>query len=210
MDTKTIITTVIGTLFGGGFGAYLSYKLGYRKQDEAEFSVLVREYKGLLDSHKVDLDSLRQEVVMIRAELVDKDREILQLRNQLMVFESSHSDVPVPMWLKDTSGVMLFVNDEFERVILHPMNMTARDYIGYTDSEIWGDVIGKELNLNDKRVMRTKKVTQFQECWRGGNGQTWCGKIIKYPRFLNSKTVIGIGGIIVDRWKVNDNGERIR
>ena len=201
MNTLSMIITAIATLIGGAFGAYLNNRLGHRKQNEIEFSTLVREYKALVDGYRVDFDSLKQKVAMIEAQLMDKDREIVQLRNQLMVFESSHSDVPIPMWLKDTSGVMLFVNNEFERVILQPLNKSAKDYIGYTDTDVWGDEMGDSLNSNDKRVMRNRRVTQFQECWAGADGTIWCGKVIKYPRFLNGKTVIGIGGIIIDRWK---------
>ena len=194
---------ILGIIFGaGGMGAFLSYKLGNRKQDGSEFSAVVQEYKDLLEGYKKEVVQLRKDVDGLKELFKEKHDEVIALRNQLMIFESSHVDIPVPIWLKDTNGVMLFLNEEYERKILQPIGKTMDDYIGKKDSDVWGDITGKMFTDNDKKVMRLKKPVQFIETWEGLNGDVFQGVLIKYPRFLNNKTVIGIGGLIMNIKKV--------
>jgi len=214
MSLMTLATALISAVVGTGLGAFLSFKLGTRKQDESEFISIVNEYKGLMEGYKKEVDSLRQEVVTIQLNLnktnislLASDKEISNLRNQLMIFESANADVPVPIWLKDTQGVMLFVNEEYERAILHPMNKTSEDYIGFTDSNVWSKKVSKQFQVHDKEVMRKKTSVQFTETWEGGNGVTFEGRVLKYPRFMGDarKTVIGIGGIVLDIKQIQQN-----
>jgi len=214
MSLMTLATALISAVVGTGLGAFLSFKLGTRKQDESEFISIVNEYKGLMEGYKKEVDSLRQEVVTIQLNLnktnislLASDKEISNLRNQLMIFESANADVPVPIWLKDTQGVMLFVNEEYERSILHPMNKTSEDYIGFTDSNVWSKKVSKQFQAHDKEVMRKKTSVQFTETWEGGNGVTFEGRVLKYPRFMGDarKTVIGIGGIVLDIKQIQQN-----
>ena len=211
MENTGIVTTIITTLFGGGIGAFLTYKLGNRKQDETEFTSLVSAYKDLVqetkdnaEELKMRVDTLEQQVKGLTKAISDKDREIQHLRNQLIIFESSHADVPVPIWLKDTNGIMLFLNSEYEEKILKPINKTSEDYIGETDFKIYPPNIAKEFRKHDRRVLTQKKPIRFKERWQGADGQWLEGDIIKYPRFLNRNTVIGIGGIIIDVKEVDE------
>ena len=210
MNTTSIVVTAVATLIGGAFGAFLNNKLGHRKQDEIEFSSLIKEYRELVTDYKADVQSLRQELLVIKVELVNKDREIVELRNQLMIFESSHADIPLALWLKDTSGKMLYLNDEYEQSILYPINKSRKDYIGQTDFSIWGKELAKVMRTHDKMVMREKKPVEVEENWVDSNGNKWRGKIIKFPRFLNRKTVIGIGGAIIDKWLIKDTLEKVK
>lgn len=192
------IPEIIGIVLGaGGVGAFLSYKLGIRQQGTSEFQTIIEEYKSMVLEFKADVVELRKEVDLLRKEINEKKGEIQNLRNQLIIFESSHIDIPVPVWLKDTNGTMLFINSEYEKLILNPINKTAEDYIGHKDSDVWGVEVGKQFTLNDKKVMREKKPIQFTESWHGNDGVVYEGTLIKYPRFLNNNTVIGIGGIIM-------------
>lgn len=211
MDRTNIIITIITTLFGGGIGAFLTYRLGNRKQDETEFVALVSAYKELVqetkdnsDDLRIRVDELESKVRGLNKALHNREKEIQNLRNQLIIFESSHSDVPVPIWLKDTNGVMLFVNTEYEEKVLKPINKTSEDYIGETDFKIYPPNIAKDFRKNDRRVLTQKKPIRFKEKWQGADGQWLQGDIIKYPRFLNRNTVIGIGGLIIDIKEIDD------
>ncbi len=199
MTISSTILTLISTFLGGGLGAFLTYKLGSRKQDNNDFAALVGEYKALVGEYKEEVEMLRVEVAVFRNDLAEKDKEIINLRNQLMIFESSHTDIPLPMWLKDTSGIMLFINDEYERLILLPLGKKARDYIGQTDVEFWGKDIGLPLTQNDQKVMRNKRPEKLTEEWTGVNDVLHEGRIVKYPRF-SGKTVVGIGGVVTEHW----------
>lgn len=201
MDWNLVITGVVSAITGGGLATFLTFKLGNRKQDESEFITLVKEYKGMVEGYKIEVIELRKGLAEVRALLYERDAEVTQLRNQLMIFESSNVDVPVPIWLKDTEGKMLFVNPEYDRSVLQPIGKTTEDYIGKKDDAIWGPKIAKAFQANDKKVMRSKKPMEFTERFTGQNGVIMEGRLIKYPRFLN-RTVIGIGGIIVDMREV--------
>lgn len=204
MQYLTEIIIAIGSaLLGTGLGAYLNFRLGKRKQSESEFSTLINEYKKLVEEYKFEVVELRKDVQLLRLELHAKQMEVTDLRNQLLIFESSHADVPVPMWLKDTDGKMLFVNAEYERVILNPLGKRAEDYLGKTDTEVWGPEIAEKFQKHDRAIMRTKKPEIFKETWTNQNGDTFTGEIIKYPRFLG-RTIIGIGGIIINMKKDKD------
>lgn len=196
MEGNTIFTGIISALTGGVLASILTYKLGNRKQDQSDFTTLISEYKNLVDEYKKEVVVLRQDFEKLKKDFNLKNIELVELRNQLIIFESSHSDIPVPIWLKDTNGKMLFVNNEYEKELLNPINKTAEDYVGNTDIDVWGDEIGKRFQAHDREVMRKKRAIEFEETWVGANGSTWKGKVIKYPRFLN-RTVIGIGGIVV-------------
>jgi hypothetical protein len=190
---------ILGIIFGaGGLGGFLTYKLGNRKQDNSEFISVVTEYKQLVEGYKAEVGELRKEVLSLKTFLDKKHDEVVHLRNQLMIFESSHVDIPVPMWLKDTKGVMLFLNEEYERLILHPSGKTSKEYIGHTDFDVWPKEVARLFTSNDKEVMRKKKPVEFVETWAGQNDVVFEGRLLKFPRFLNRNTVIGIGGIIME------------
>jgi hypothetical protein len=206
------ITNIIGLLLGGSaLGAILVYLINRRKQQQSEFVALIEEYKDMLKELKVEhktmetkfdeaLERHSKQIKKLEREVEEKEREIIQLRNQLIIFESSHSDVPVPMWLKDTSGKMLFLNKEYEEKILHPLNKTAEDYLHKYDIDIWPIDVAKMFTNHDKLVMKSKRSVEAIECWVGTDGVEIEGRVLKYPRFANRNTVIGIGGIVIEMW----------
>lgn len=198
---------LVGTALGSGVvTALITYRLGNRKQDESDFNSLIKEYKGLVIQYKNQVEKLEERVRIVEREIKAKDSELAHLKSQLMIFESSHGDVPVPIWLKDTSGVMLYLNDEYERQILNPIGKTREDYIGKTDAEVWPEDVAKSFREHDTEVMRKKKPLTFQEEWYGSNDVAYVGEVVKYPRFMNntgrSRTVIGIGGMIIGAKKL--------
>jgi hypothetical protein len=195
MDILKIMSIILGA---GGLGAFLTYKLGNRKQDNSEFVSVMAEYKALVAEYKAEVIKLREEVEYLKTDSQQKREDVQNLRNQLLIFESSHIDIPVPMWLKDTNGVMLFLNEEYSRTLLQPIGKQSSDYIGFTDFDVWDKATAKEFRSHDKDVMRKKKAVQFKEIWEGSNGNIYEGTVLKYPRFLNRNTVIGIGGIILE------------
>lgn len=205
MSAQEIIAFLATALGSGGLGAFLHNRIANRKQDESEFSTLVDRWQELYEKQlekeqrqEKRINKLEKEVEILKKESIKKDDVIQELQHQLVIFESSHADVPVPIWLKDTSGKMLYVNSEYARQILNPIGLGAESYIGKKDADVWGEEIAKKFIAHDKKVMRLKRSIEFTEVWRGANGIEFEGRVIKYPRFLNRKTVIGVGGIILD------------
>lgn len=117
------------------------------------------------------------------------------LKTRLIIMESAHQDAPIPMWLKDTSGKMLSVNPAYEQEFLVPMGFTKDDYIGHTDSEVWGTEIGAEYALNDAVVAATKEMWLGTETVATPKGKFQYA-IMKYPRMENN-FLIGVAGIAI-------------
>lgn len=203
MDWTQVITALISAAAGGGLGSLLTYKAKAKEQENDEFRILIAEYKEMLKANRNDIENLQHQIDELKAQLSERELTILGLQNRLIIFESSHTDIPLPMWLKDTKGVMLFLNDEYEKQILHPIDMTKADYIGRTDRDVWAEEIADAWRENDLKIMRTKSPQMMTEHWYGPDGMIE-GRVVKYPRFLN-RTVIGIGGICIEYHPMPDS-----
>lgn len=199
MDVGTIFGLVTTLLTGGAFGVFLTYKLGNRKQTQSELEKVIDTYRERTLEDSAVIKELRMRIDELERITNKRDLEVSTLRNQLMIFESSHVDIPLPMWLKDTSGTMLFLNREFEDTFLRPIGKTSHDYIGKKDSAIFSEQDALEFSKSDNEVFRKKRPIKFTE--KVGEGvNTSFVTFIKYPRFLNN-TIIGIGGILLTQEK---------
>ena len=203
MDYNNIITVLITTIGAGGIGAFLTYKLGNRKQNQSDFSGVVQEYKDLVETYKKDVADLSKKVDLLIIDLREKEKEITELRHQLLIFESSHVDIPLAMWMKDTNGKMIFLNSHYEDIFLLPRGFRMSDYIGKDDYSVWSAEIAKGFIRNDKQVMFSKKHIRKIEEIEDGEGVVYYAEILKYPRKLNN-SVIGISGIILRTAKTKD------
>lgn len=224
MDNWLELTSIV--LGSSVITGFLTYKISNRKQNTNEFISVVSEYKEMLLQWKAEKKELQDEAKSMKLQITRLERsevehkiEIINLRNQLMIFEGSHGDVPIPIWLKDTKGVMLFLNDEYEKLILHPVNKVKQDYIGKTDYEFWESVYGKEkgykiadsFRRNDLAVQKSRKPLNIYEEWGNSNINTMAN-IIKYPRFSyaggsGGRIVIGIGGLILTMKQFNEENK---
>ncbi len=187
METTIIVGIVSSLLSGGLVGVITNYLLKNRKQSSEDFVELLRAYKedniALRESEKENSDRIRK-----------LENEVNELRSKLMLMESAHYDLPLPQWLKDLDGTMLSFNTAYEDKFILPNDKNPSDYLGSTDSEFWGEEIGREYLANDKKVMRAKKLLHLTETVKvfGGKNETW--EVYKYPRYAG-RVLIGIGGI---------------
>tara|TARA_Y100000034_G_scaffold29728_1_gene36141 strand:+ start:20233 stop:20865 length:633 start_codon:yes stop_codon:yes gene_type:complete len=196
MDWTLIITTVVSAICGGGIATYFNYRINNRKEDTNEFSTIINEYKRLLDSDKVEIARLSSEVSDLKERDVQKTLEIQNLKHQLIIFESSHIDIPLPCWLKDTSGKVVFLNKEYESTFLIPRGYTTEDYIGKNDFAVWDEESARGMIKNDKEVVRTKRSCKSIEQLIDADGEVLYVEVLKYPRKFKN-TVVGIGGLVL-------------
>lgn len=195
MSTENVIQLLIAAISAGGLGAWLTYKLGSRKQNSSDFEIIVRKYKELYDEHDKKVDKLEKQRAEDIKRITELEREVGDMTNKLVLFESSHQHIPLPIWLKDTNGKMLAVNEEYETKILSIRGLKATDYVGKTDFEVWPKETAEEFIAHDRKVARLKRKIEFTENWKDDDGNLYEGEVIKYPRFVGN-TVIGIGGVI--------------
>lgn len=195
MELNSFIPLITTLLTGGGLGVFLTFKLGNRKQNQSELEKVIDTYREQRLEDSAVIKELRARIDELERITNKRDLEVSTLRNQLMIFESSHVDIPLPMWLKDINGTMLFLNKEFEYAYLKPKGKTIHEYIGKNDFAIFSKEEAEQYRAHDAEVMRKRKAIRFNETVEI-NGQVIKLTTIKYPRFLNN-TIIGIGGIVL-------------
>lgn len=209
MDITTIIVAIVSSIFGGGIGVFFTYKINSRKQGVSEFQALLNERKEIQIDLKNRVAVLEKEVRDLQGQLKDRDTEVQTLRHQLMIFESSHIDIPLPVWMKDTDGKMVFLNNVYEDMFLLPRGYSIKDYLGKNDFSVWSEDIALAFIKNDKEVMRTKKHIRRIEQLEDANGNKYYADLLKYPRKFNN-TVIGISGIVLRTAETKEELENIR
>ena len=204
MEWTSIILAVISAISGGLLGVLLTYKINSRKQDVNEYQFLLNERKEITNDLSLRVLSLETEVKRLQQNEYEHKTEIASLKNKIILFESSHADIPLPMWLKDTTGTMLYLNSAYEEQFLIPRDFTAADYIGNDDFSVWSDEISKEFRASDNKVVRNKSSIKTIETLEDVDGNIYYGLILKYPRKVNDK-VIGISGIVLRTSKNKEN-----
>lgn len=195
--TGTEIATEVTKFIGSGLaGVLLAFKLGSRKQDTSEFNILVDKYKELLDKTELRLNTIEEEMEILRKENSDQKEEISKLRTQLMIFEGSHLDLPLPMWMKDVNGEMIFLNDHYEEEFLIPRGYSTVDYVGKNDYSVWPDAIAKAFVSHDKETIKRRQSRRYIEILEDSKGEKVFAEVLKYPRMLDNR-IIGISGIVL-------------
>ena len=199
MELRTILGLVGSLLGGGALGAvingYFTSQTEDKRTDLDATDRLVKHWEELLKPLRDRVDQLETALEDER-EISSKYRtELSSLRNKLMIFESSHFDLPLPMWMKDVKGRMIFMNDVCQDLVLAPLNLNIEDYLGKTDSEFWGEDFGKQFAKTDAKVLRTKKPLEVVHTFYDATNTEIKAMVLKYPRFHGNE-IIGVGGLI--------------
>ncbi|MEM6378306.1 MAG: hypothetical protein AAF705_08840, partial [Bacteroidota bacterium] len=139
---ENIIIALISAVSGGVIGQFLNYLLSSKKQHSDN-------YGSVLDLWKSDNERLRKIETQLRVE-VDKLRDLVgDLSNKIVLLESAHLSFPFPMWLKGLDGTMLVLNSSYERTFLSPKGLSAADYVGKIDADIWDEKTAAAFKIND-------------------------------------------------------------
>jgi len=200
------------TFLGGGTVLQLFNMWKEKRVEKREDKIEGRnDFETLIEQYKEDNLRLREEVAAMRDEIKEmaaeqrKDKqEIHNLSLKLQLMESAHYDLPIPAWLKDTNGTMLSLNAAYEELFIVPLGKKIEDYVGKTDSEFWGEEIGKEYLLNDLKILRQGKSEIVTETVVMANGEKSQWMILKYPRMAGN-TKIGIAGIAFKEMNVGES-----
>lgn len=202
MSEEIIIAIITGvtTVIGSGLLSFFISKKKAKRDDFTAVTDLIKEDNERL---REEIEEIKKENKLIRAELDEVKDELSEerattanLRADLLLLETAHHDLPLPQWLKDSSGIMLSLNDAYEAAFLIPQGKTRADYVGHTDVDIWGEEIGARYRRNDEIAQAKRKATVFREPMPVGDFDlTEDFIVLKYPRY-KGRTLIGIGGIM--------------
>jgi len=191
--TLTWIEIIAAFIAGGGIQYILNWLTARKNSDRDDFTKIVETWQ--LDNERLrhENDRLESELNKIRTELAD-------LRAKVILMESAHSDAPLPMWLKDSKGIMLSVNKAYEDAFLIPIGKTASEYIGNTDYSVWPPKIAAEYQKNDAEVLSNGLPWRGVEPVLQSDGTTTDWYILKYVRYAGT-IKLGVAGIAIPmRW----------
>lgn len=195
MDVTEILK-LIATVASGSLLMYLmQWSLGKRKENRVDFEVILQRLISENDELKKECRQLRTNEQKHEETISGLDRSLIELKHNMQLLESSYLDLPFPMWLKDVKGVMLVLNDAYEKLFLIPNGKKRIDYIGNTDSQVWGEELGSQYWGHDQEVLMSGNVFDGEEKVIVNGIPHQC-RIIKYPRYLG-RTRIGIGGCAI-------------
>lgn len=127
-------------------------------------------------------------------------RQFEDLRVKVIHMEAANNDLPFPMWLKDMSGKMMYVNPEYERAFLEPMGKTAKDYIGKTDYDIWPQDVAANYMSHDRAAQKKGLWVGNENITIDGSDVSADWKVIKYLRYAG-KLPLGVSGMAVPLFK---------
>lgn len=158
--------------------------------------------KEALKSGEKKYDLMKDLINVMEQQLAELKAHNEILKEKVNLLESSHMKVPLPMWLKDREGRMLSLNKHYEEVFLAPMGLTAQDYIGKTDFDIWPEEVARKFVDNDNRAFATNNTQYTLEPVPGTNGEITEWIIVKYIRYIDN-IAVGIAGMALplDKFK---------
>lgn len=183
---------IAALVLGGGIGSkIIDYVVAKRKGDQSDFSLFrdtwMEEYRRINDQ----LSSLQADYRHIEKRYQELESETDYLREQLNRVRSVHPDLPLPMWLKDLHGIMLSLNDSYEKHFLIPQGYCREDYIGKRDEDIWPKNVAEKFKKNDnlakKAMIQLEDETIIEDILQGWD-------FYKYPKFVDG-ILVGVAGI---------------
>lgn len=135
-------------------------------------------------------DSYIDKYVNLQSEVVILNRKNDRLENRLNTLELASAEIPFPYWIKDRNSVIIYINKEYKDKILKPLGISAYEYVN-TKGEVFGEVFVKNVLLNDRKIISSKKVLSFrEEVPTHGFGMSY-----KFPVLNNYGIVIGTAGL---------------
>ena len=175
---------IITFLGGGVIVAILNFVINKRKENRSDLEIVI---KLLQEDNK----RLREREESNSIEIDKLKISVSNLQNKIILLESTTNEMPFPMWLKDRDLVMLSVNTKYSEVF----GVSADQYVGKTDFEVWDEKTAQEFRTNDERVLfgglvfyGTENVTV--------NGKKIDLLVVKYPRKIGN-IIIGIAGLAI-------------
>lgn len=128
--------------------------------------------------------------------ITDRNRIAAELRESEARLQAILNNSPALIFLKDTAGVYLLVNREFEKTF----HLTCEDIVGKTDAELFSAAQATEFRANDIKVIQADAPLQFEEvAYLDDDPHTYV--VVKFPLRDESGKPYAIGGIATD---IND------
>lgn len=190
----------ISTFILGLSGTIITWLRNKKESKQVDINTLLKQWEvqyHLINSRLQEAEEREKECLENYATMI---KELNALKASVTLLKASAPTIPIPMWVKDTNGIMLSLNDAYEQTFLKPLGKTRNDYIGKTDTEVWGEEIAKEFRINDNIAALSDEPISVFENVNIGNGIFKEYNIIKYRNKI-ADLVISIAGIALPKPK---------
>lgn len=196
-----IVSAAAATIpsFAGGYFIFRGKKQSSADLFAANLMDQVLKLNSEITSMKKDYNLLMEQNILLNQHLNEYKNKVAELEmkiseqfNHIEIIEAYYENMPGPAWMKDTSGVMFFINSAYEK----QFGVSKREYQQSTDVQVWGEEIGNAFWKNDMKVLRAKKGFVVQE-WVPFKKDLILFKIWKFPIFIKDE-LIGCGGVCLE------------
>lgn len=133
----------------------------------------------------IEMEQMRQDV----QECAEISKQLEDLKRDFILLKASQDYLPIPYWIKSTSGKILYVNAAYHDQYLKPKGISITDYVGAFDNMIWEAEEVNRFRANDTYVLQTGKPHVFVELVNNK-----AIRVLKYP-YKMGDFVIGVAGI---------------
>ncbi|MFN8596342.1 MAG: PAS domain S-box protein [Anaerolineae bacterium] len=150
---------------------------------------LAWEYYAIKDAggHTTEIQAVGRDITTSKLDHETVSRRAAYLR---AIFDNS----PFMMWLKDTEGRFLAVNDVFARAC---GKASADDVIGKTDLDVWPQDLAERYRADDASVMLSRQQKTLEETIIDQGTTKWF-ETFKTPILDDSGRVLGTTGFARD------------
>ena len=150
-----------------------------------------------------ELAALSEKNLQLEAENARHEETRWQLRNSLSIQKAILDTIPDIVWVKDSDGRFLTMNDAFAKA----SGRTKEELIGRTDFDFWPIDLARRFLDDDIQVMQSGKKKIIEETLaHSTDEQVWI-ETIKSPVYSDGGTLIGTLGIsrnVTDRKRAHE------
>lgn len=195
-----LVKYIVAALTGLGAKYGIDFFQSKKKESRVDFDTIVKRLDIELTRSQQEREQLSEENRQLQKKIIKMQGELMSLKYKITLLESAQNHSPLPMWLKDTDGTMLAVNDSYDAIFLKPNGIQKGDYVGHFDADVWPETLAQEYKENDEQVLNTRKVFRgYENVLIDGKKHKW--RIIKYPRYAG-EIIVGIAGIAIpESWE---------
>lgn len=195
----TFLEAHLGSIFtfvGGFIIAYMTkYLPSSKKQNSDDFKLLIETYQTQYKNIVEEVKAYKQKEQECLDRYSQLEEQLLRLQSNMTLMRASSPNIPIPMWVKDTNGTMLALNDEYERAFLMPKGKRREDYIGRKDDDLWGAELAKQFRSDDRlAIAQDEPIVILEPIQIGEDEDLRFYNIIKYPNKIGD-LVVTVGGI---------------
>lgn len=123
MDISYVITAVVGA-FTGIVGSIVTVRQQNKKSSQDDFKLLKESYVSQFESMEKKIEQIQAGEELCNEKNRNLDSRFQKLTAQFRLFQIARPNLEAPAWMKDSAGVMLALNDEYEKKV----SITTRVY----------------------------------------------------------------------------------